>query len=133
MANFFLEHQPGCTPIQPCTSCRAMRFLEKKLPEADFATLVSIVLGDSVGTGSGRVIYNADNPAPLHAVIADIFPELPVWVNNPLKNDEIITIGDLVKQTERELLRTPNFGRRGINEIKKALASVGRHLADRPE
>ena len=39
------------------------------------------------------------------------------------KNDEIIYIGDLVQKTESEMLRTPNFGRKSLNEIKEIILS----------
>ena len=47
--------------------------------------------------------------------------ELSVRSINCLKNDNIIYIGDLVQKTEPEMLRTPNFGRKSLNEIKKYL------------
>ena len=47
---------------------------------------------------------------------------------NCLKNDNIIYIGDLVQKTESELLRTPNFGRKSLNEIKEVLTQMGLHL-----
>ena len=45
--------------------------------------------------------------------------ELSVRSANCLKNDNIIYIGDLVQKTEAEMLRTPNFGRKSLNEIKE--------------
>src|SRR4051794_34108204 len=51
--------------------------------------------------------------------------ELSVRSANCLKNDNIIYIGDLVQKTEAEMLRTPNFGRKSLNEIKEVLASMG--------
>ncbi|ABV76570.1 DNA-directed RNA polymerase subunit alpha [Rickettsia rickettsii] len=48
--------------------------------------------------------------------------ELSVRSANCLKNDNIIYIGDLVKRTEADMLRTPNFGRKSLNEIKEILA-----------
>jgi DNA-directed RNA polymerase subunit alpha len=51
--------------------------------------------------------------------------ELSVRSANCLKNDNIIYIGDLVGKTEAEMLRTPNFGRKSLNEIKEVLASRG--------
>ena len=47
--------------------------------------------------------------------------ELSVRSMNCLKNDNIIYIGDLVQKTEPEMLRTPNFGRKSLNEIKEVL------------
>ena len=54
--------------------------------------------------------------------------ELSVRSANCLKNDNIIYIGDLVQKTEAEMLRTPNFGRKSLNEIKEVLASMGLRL-----
>jgi DNA-directed RNA polymerase subunit alpha len=54
--------------------------------------------------------------------------ELSVRSANSLKNDNIIYIGDLVQKTEAEMLRTPNFGRKSLNEIKEVLAQMGLHL-----
>jgi DNA-directed RNA polymerase subunit alpha len=54
--------------------------------------------------------------------------ELSVRSANCLKNDNIIYIGDLVQKTEQEMLRTPNFGRKSLNEIKEVLQTMGLHL-----
>ncbi len=54
--------------------------------------------------------------------------ELSVRSANCLKNDNIIYIGDLVQKTEAEMLRTPNFGRKSLNEIKEVLTKMGIHL-----
>ncbi len=62
--------------------------------------------------------------------------ELSVRSANCLKNDNIIYIGDLVQKSEQEMLRTPNFGRKSLNEIRDVLAamglSLGMELADWP-
>ena len=47
---------------------------------------------------------------------------------NCLKNDNIVYIGDLIQKTEAEMLRTPNFGRKSLNEIKEVLSGMGLHL-----
>jgi DNA-directed RNA polymerase subunit alpha len=47
---------------------------------------------------------------------------------NCLKNDNIIYIGDLVQKTEGEMLRTPNFGRKSLNEIKEVLSGMSLYL-----
>lgn len=54
--------------------------------------------------------------------------ELSVRSANCLKNDNIIYIGDLVQKTEGDMLRTPNFGRKSLNEIKEVLSQMGLHL-----
>ena len=65
------------------------------------------------------------NPAFLTVVDA---LEISLRSANCLKNDNITYIGDLVQKTEAEMLRTPNFGRKGLNEIKQVLAQMGLHL-----
>ncbi len=54
--------------------------------------------------------------------------ELSVRSANCLKNDNIVYIGDLVQKSEAEMLRTPNFGRKSLNEIKEVLTGMGLHL-----
>ncbi|MDX2112759.1 MAG: DNA-directed RNA polymerase subunit alpha [Alphaproteobacteria bacterium] len=51
--------------------------------------------------------------------------ELSVRATNCLKNDNIVYVGDLVQKTEAEMLKTPNFGRKSLNEIKEKLAKIG--------
>lgn len=51
--------------------------------------------------------------------------ELSVRSANCLKNDNIVYIGDLVQKTESEMLKTPNFGRKSLNEIKEVLMNMG--------
>ncbi|MDR2681528.1 MAG: DNA-directed RNA polymerase subunit alpha [Holosporaceae bacterium] len=54
--------------------------------------------------------------------------ELSVRSMNCLKGDNIVYIGDLVQKTESEMLRTPNFGRKSLNEIKEVLSQMGLYL-----
>ncbi len=54
--------------------------------------------------------------------------ELSVRSANCLKNDNIVYIGDLIQKTEAEMLRTPNFGRKSLNEIKEVLSVMNLHL-----
>jgi DNA-directed RNA polymerase subunit alpha len=87
------------------------------------------------------VFVNFDEPSKV--IIEDIKPELEfnaallkkvdelelsVRSANCLKNDNIVYIGDLIQKTEAEMLRTPNFGRKSLNEIKEVLAQMGLHL-----
>ena len=62
--------------------------------------------------------------------------ELSVRSANCLKNDNIVYIGDLVQKTEGDMLRTPNFGRKSLNEIREVLGQMnlqlGMHIEDWP-
>jgi DNA-directed RNA polymerase subunit alpha len=76
-------------------------------------------------SGEDAVAFAAFNPALLKKVDE---LELSVRSANCLKNDNIVYIGDLIQKTEAEMLRTPNFGRKSLNEIKEVLAAMGLHL-----
>jgi Bacterial RNA polymerase, alpha chain C terminal domain/AIPR protein len=54
--------------------------------------------------------------------------ELSLRSRNCLASDSIVYLGDLVQRNEYEMLRTPNFGRKSVNEIKEVLAQMGLHL-----
>ena len=54
--------------------------------------------------------------------------ELSVRSYNCLKNANIRTIGELVQKTEAEMLKTKNFGRKSLNEIKEILTGMGLSL-----
>lgn len=69
------------------------------------------------------------NPA-LYTRIEEL--ELSVRSANCLKTENIVYIGDLVSWSEQELLKMPNFGRKSLNEIKKALKPMGLELGLRP-
>ncbi|ESR26536.1 DNA-directed RNA polymerase alpha subunit [Lutibaculum baratangense AMV1] len=88
-----------------------------------------------------EVFVNFEEPKP--EVVEDMVPELAfnpallkkvdelelsVRSANCLKNDNIVYIGDLIQKSEAEMLRTPNFGRKSLNEIKEVLAQMGLHL-----
>ena len=88
-----------------------------------------------------QLFINFDEPRPV--VEQEVQAELPVNKNllrkvdelelsvrsaNCLKNDNIVYIGDLVQKTEGEMLRTPNFGRKSLTEIKQVLEQMGLHL-----
>jgi DNA-directed RNA polymerase subunit alpha len=54
--------------------------------------------------------------------------ELTVRSANCLKAENIYYIGDLIQRSETELLKTPNLGRKSLNEIKEVLNGMGLHL-----
>ncbi|HEY0027969.1 MAG TPA: DNA-directed RNA polymerase subunit alpha [Allosphingosinicella sp.] len=89
----------------------------------------------SVPTGSGGASQSSSGDADqdanqLNRYLLKKVDELELSVRsaNCLKNDNIIYIGDLVQKTEAEMLRTPNFGRKSLNEIKEVLSSMGLRL-----
>ena len=91
---------------------------------------------DAVPSGASPMIGMAAAPADegdtnqLNRYLLKKVDELELSVRsaNCLKNDNIIYIGDLVQKTEAEMLRTPNFGRKSLNEIKEVLSSMGLRL-----
>jgi DNA-directed RNA polymerase subunit alpha len=67
-------------------------------------------------------------PSP-HLLLCNIAElRLSVRSANWLRRNEIVTIGDLVRKSETELLRLPNFGQRALDEIKEALVQRGLRL-----
>ncbi len=62
--------------------------------------------------------------------------DLTVRSQNCLKNENIVYVGDLVQKSEQDMLRTPNFGRKSLNEIKETLSrmnlSLGMETPDWP-
>ena len=104
--------------VDPEESVRfAARILMDQL--SSFADLQGTVEEDSVPQKPDV------DPALLHPV-DDL--ELTVRSANCLKAESIYYIGDLIQRTETELLKTPNLGRKSLNEIKDVLASRGLSL-----
>src|SRR5207247_11033690 len=87
----------------------------------------------------GEVSALADMPSPRNTQFDPILLrpvdelELTVRSANCLKAENIYYIGDLIQRTETELLKTPNLGRKSLNEIKEVLASRGLTLGARRE
>lgn len=71
--------------------------------------------------------HDQEDELPFNPVLLKKVDELELSVRsqNCLKNDNIIYIGDLVNKTESEMLKTPNFGRKSLNEIKDILTGYG--------
>jgi DNA-directed RNA polymerase subunit alpha len=76
------------------------------------------------------VIPAADEPTPLNPNLFRPVDELELSVRsaNCLQNANIRYIGELVQKTEAEMLKTKNFGRKSLNEIKELLTSMGLEL-----
>ncbi len=77
----------------------------------------------------------AEEPAPLNPNLFKSVDELELSVRsaNCLQNANIRLIGELVQRTEAEMLKTKNFGRKSLNEIKEVLASMGLELGAKIE
>ncbi len=88
------------------------------------------VIGGAVAPGVGGGRSPQIDPILLRPV-DDL--ELTVRSANCLKAENIYYIGDLIQRTENELLKTPNLGRKSLNEIKEVLASRGLTLGMRLE
>jgi DNA-directed RNA polymerase subunit alpha len=82
------------------------------------------------GGGVDRTQHSTHDPILLRPVDE---LELTVRSANCLKAENIYYIGDLIQRTETELLKTPNLGRKSLNEIKEVLASRGLTLGARLE
>lgn len=84
---------------------------------SDFSALEDEVTQDSDDVGIADVLAQ-----PIDHL------DLSVRSMNCLKSDDIFRVGDLVQRTEQEMLRTPNFGRKSLTEIKEVLENMGLSL-----
>jgi DNA-directed RNA polymerase subunit alpha len=91
--------------------------------------------GTSIGDTLGAVQRDKSGGANIDPILLRPVDELELTVRsaNCLKAENIYYIGDLIQRTETELLKTPNLGRKSLNEIKEVLASRGLTLGARLE
>jgi len=122
MGAFSFDHLPGCSPIKPCTVCKAVMFLRRTLTPPEFEAFAAIALGTEHDSEIKK--------APLLTPISTF--RLSMRTYGPLQTDNIKTIEDLVRMTEAEMLRIPNFGRKGLNEVKQELAKAGWKIGELP-
>ena len=119
-------HKPECSPLSPCQNCQSVMQLKESLGKDNLS-------GKSFFEEFLALYIGSEPPEPLllrerlNRTIDSL--ELPSRSENALRNDNILTIRDLVARTERELIRTPNFGQKSLNEIKEVLGSLGLKLA----
>ena len=87
------------------------------------------VFGSIKSEQAGKVAQeeDANNPPPLDPILMRPVDDLELTVRsaNCLKGEQVFYIGDLIQRTENELLKTPNLGRKSLNEIKEVLAAHG--------
>jgi len=91
---------------------------------------VFINFEDPAQIGAGEEDENAKDVLPFDPQLLKRVDELELSVraNNCLKNDKISWLGELVQKTEADMLKTPNFGRKSLNEIKAQLEAMGLSL-----
>lgn len=102
--------------------------LEPEIAEEEMPILVD---SDSTEQDTGfNDDYSSDEPTELNLNLLKNVEELELSVRsyNCLKNANIRTLGELVQKTEQEMLRTKNFGRKSLNEIKELIISMGLHF-----
>ena len=94
----------------------------KKAPSAGWTSQAAVEEPKPVG-----MIERRGEPLPFNRNMLKKVDELELSVRsaNCLKNENIYYIGDLVQRSEPEMLRTPNFGRKSLNEIKEVLSMMG--------
>lgn len=110
---FLQDCLAGCSPESPCPTCRVRVLLQK-------TNILDEVLDLSVEWHEGCVGDWRSTPVSIL--------QLGILAANCLKNDKIVNLGQLCKKTEAEMLRTPNFGRKSLIEIKDGLAKYGLSL-----
>lgn len=106
----------------------AVRILQDQL--AVFGTI-----HQDTGADVAPAEEDEDVPPPLDPILLRPVDDLELTVRsaNCLKAENIYYIGDLIQRTENELLKTPNLGRKSLNEIKEVLAAHGLTLGSRLE
>lgn len=114
-------HLPGCTPAKICGVCSIANTLRVRLGEAGYKEFLDRV----------REINNPDAAQTnLDLTIKEtIWGALSIRAQNCLNNENVRTLRDLTAMTEAGLMRTPNFGRKALNEVKVALGKLGLKLA----
>lgn len=106
----------GSLKPEDAVSCAA-RIIQDQLTQF-------ITFADDVCSTKESVVSRSNNLNPnLFRKVDDL--ELSVRSVNCLKNENIVYIGDLVQRTENDMLKTPNFGRKSLNEIKEMLVNMG--------
>jgi len=112
----------------------AVRASAKILIE-QLAVFAQLEGGEIAGVLDAALLGRTSSSAAFDPILLRPVDELELTVRsaNCLKAENIYYIGDLIQRTENELLKTPNLGRKSLNEIKEVLASRGLTLGMRLE
>jgi DNA-directed RNA polymerase alpha subunit len=123
-----LQHADGCTPFNPCKSCRLLQFLRVKLHPGDFRLFVAMVAegtefegttGEGPFTGE-RIPYDA----PIDAL------GLPLRMQEAFVKRGLESVADILSMTEVELLQTPNVSHKSLGNLREILRGLGRRLEE---
>jgi len=104
--------------------------LAAKLMKDHLQIFINLEEEDEEETESAVVEVSDEEKGALYEKLGKSVDEMELSVRsyNCLKNANIRTIGELVQKTESEMLKTKNFGRKSLNEIKEILATMGLSL-----
>jgi DNA-directed RNA polymerase subunit alpha len=104
--------------------------LAAKLMKDHLQIFINIEEEDEEGTETTPVQVSDEEKGALYDRLSKSVDEMELSVRsyNCLKNANIRTIGELVQKSEAEMLKTKNFGRKSLNEIKEILANMGLSL-----
>lgn len=122
MPGFLSEHLEGCRPLKPCSNCETVMWLRGKLKPSDFAELLQRLEGKLPETGTTRL------QVPLESKFEDALPEISTRLRAALKNENCVTIADIVKLSEADVMNIPNIARVSTDELIAALARLGYQL-----
>ncbi len=124
--NLLDKHEDGCLPMsKPCRTCRVVTFLRKHLGEDKLAELNRLLSPPHSLREPPPELHKPYNE--LDVDISDFYA-LSVRAEKCLKDNQIVTLRQLVSKTEAEMLAIPNFGRRSLDELKEFLAKKGLHF-----
>jgi DNA-directed RNA polymerase alpha subunit len=121
MPQFLIDHLEGCTPVKPCASCQALSYLRSRLKPTEYQEFAKFL---EAGTGR-KIELPAIAEIDMSKSWEEILPRLSTRLSNGLKNGNVQTIGDLLKQTRQVILRIPNISDRSADELDAALATKG--------
>ena len=111
-----IETNGSLSPEEALNS--AARILESQLAVfVDFENVSIVAVEENIDDGLDNLLIQ-----PIEHL------DLSVRSMNCLKSDDVFRVGDLVQRSEQEMLRTPNFGRKSLNEIKEVLENMGLEL-----
>lgn len=123
MPQFLIDHLEGCRPTRPCASCEAIALVKARLKPQDYERFVTLV-----ETATGASLRPASQtPTDLNREWDKVL-SLTNRVRYCLKNENLITLADIVARQPIELRRLPNFGKKSLKELTEELERHGLRL-----